>query len=358
MPKRTRSSRNVQHLFSIFLLACLPWSVQAIEIDDLYVAEVLVTDESARQLRSGARAGLLQVLVRVSGDINVQDNSLIVSSLRRPSDYYYQFSYEQTDTHLLVGEEDVPAKILRLHFEPSAVARLLRQANLPVWGSNRPAVLFWIAVNDRGNRRILSEADNSLVIGALAEQSRRRGLPVLFPILDLEDAAQITTAEVWGAFLDRIEGASRRYEPDTVMTARIQEDAGRWTGRWSYGIQDNWVSLESVAFSEEELVRQMVDKIADELAARYALGSSQVSIVITVEGVDSLDDYAAVSGYLERLTPVLNSSVVSIRTTETRFDLEIEGQADQLIELIELDERLIPVGQMSGNQLTYRWAGS
>ena len=52
-----------------------------------------------------------------------------------------------------------------------------------------------------------------------------------FPILDLEDTARISAAEVWGGFLRRIGEASQRYEPDVVLTARIREESdgeGKW----------------------------------------------------------------------------------------------------------------------------------
>jgi hypothetical protein len=137
----------VKLLFSLAVF--LPVQVaHAIPVEDLYVTDVLVLDESSRQLRTGARAGLLQVLVRVSGTIDVEQSSLVRNSLRNPAAYYYQYSYESTDRVLVVNDEEVPAKLLRLHFEPSAIARLLRDANLPVWGSNRPAVLLWIAISD------------------------------------------------------------------------------------------------------------------------------------------------------------------------------------------------------------------
>ena len=65
----------------------------ALTVEDLYVAEVLVTDESDVQLKRGARAGLLQVLVRVSGTPVVGASSLIAGARRNPSAYYYQYSY-------------------------------------------------------------------------------------------------------------------------------------------------------------------------------------------------------------------------------------------------------------------------
>lgn len=360
MPFQAISSPVIHLLFSLLLLTGLALPAAALKVDDLYVADVLVADESAEQLRAGARAGLLQVLVRVSGRVDIESNPLILSYLRRPADYYYQFSYESSDKTLMTAAGEQAARVLTLHFEPSAVARILRQVELPVWGSNRPLVILWVAVNEGADRRILGESDETELAAVLAEQARRRGLPVIFPILDLEDASRITSAEVWGAFLDRIELASARYKPDAILTARVQQEiSGRWLGKWSYRTQETWQSVDNVAFSADQLVRTMVDQLTDELAAQYAFGSARDVIALTIEGVTSVEDYAAVSAYLETLAPVLHSSVVSLTGGIARFDLGIEGQQQQLVDLIELDQRmLLLTHDPQSEQLLYRWKSS
>ncbi|MDA0979550.1 MAG: DUF2066 domain-containing protein, partial [Proteobacteria bacterium] len=295
-----------------FLWGTLAMSpVRAVTVDDIYRADVLVTDESGTQLRTGARAGLLQVLIRVSGRPDVEDSSLIRSALRNPSAYYYQFSYESTDRRLLVGDRLVPAVQLRVNFEPSAVARLLRDAGFPVWGSNRPGVMIWIALGAGADRQILGEDDIHPVLDSLRDQARLRGIPLILPIMDIEDAARISVAEVWGGFFDRIEAASGRYTPDVLVSARVQEESGdSWSGKWSIAIDGRWRSVESRALSADEVVRQMVDELANELAARYALGSSRGTLRVVVENVKGLEDYAALASYLEQMTPVVSSSIV------------------------------------------------
>jgi hypothetical protein len=357
MPDHKICSLPVKRLL-VFMLLIMPLGVvYPVLVNDLYVAEVLVADESPRQLSSGARAGLLQILVRVSGSLEVEESSLVRNSLRNPAAYYYQYSYESTDQTLLLGEREVNAKILRLHFEPSAIAGLLRDANLPIWGSNRPSVLLWVAVNEGQSRRILGEADASEIFAVLVDQARQRGLPVTFPILDIEDASQISTAEVWGAFLDRIDAASDRYSPDSVLTARIQsEPEERWSGRWSFRVADAWESFESVGYSEAVVVRSVINQLADELARRFALGSSRSRIRLKIENVGGVSQYASVSRYLEELTPVVSSSIVALENDIAEFELETEGQYVQLIEIIKLDERLLLLSKDERNEsLLYRW---
>jgi len=335
-------------------------SVSAVNVEDLYVAEVLVNSQDDAQLVNGARAGLLQVLVRVSGSRAIEGSPQVTASLQHPESYYYQYSFESTDRMLQIGDEQVPARILRLTFEPSAIARLLRQAGFPVWGSNRPSVLAWLAVSDGSSRRLLSEQDTSQLPAALNIHAKFRGVPVLYPLLDLEDASQLSSAEVWGAFLGRVEQASARYKPDVVLSGRIQQDPmGRWLGFWSYQLDDNWREFDNSGFSEDELMADMVDHLVDDLAARYALDSSRGSILVSVDGIDDLDDYAQVSQYLESLAPVLNSAVVAVSGRELRLRLVTEGQSQQLIEIIQLDDKMLLVSDGSlirgDGALHYRW---
>ena len=110
--------------------------------------------------------------------------------------------------------------------------------------------------------------------------------------------------------------------------------------------------------SISDLAKQLVDRIADELAARYSFASSQATIALAVRGVSDLNDYATLSAYLEKLTPVLNSTVVSLKGDTARYELNIEGQLLQLVEIIKLDERLILLDTPSPDgPLNYHWHG-
>ena len=358
--KRIPVINKSSHPISFFLFVFLCFKAEfacSVAVENLYMAEVPVLGEDERQLARGAQTGLLQVLVRVSGTREVEDSPLIASSLRKPEVYYYQYSYESTDKTFQIGDEVVPARLLRIHFEPSAVAKLLRRAGFPVWGSNRPGVLLWIAVSDADGRRILSENEENEITKTLQDQARLRGLPLLFPLLDLEDSASLSTAEVWGAFLGRIADASSRYKPESILTGRIQKDSvGRWSARWSYQIDQNWLVADSMSFRADELIRSIVDRLANELADRYAIDSSRSQVTIRIESINDLEDYASVSNYLESLGPVLNSFIVRVKGSEVEFKLNTEGQNEQLIEIIQLDEKMLLLNADENmDVLHYRW---
>ena len=72
-----------------------------------------------------------------------------------------------------------------------------------------------------------------------------------------------------------------------------------------------------------------------------------------------MSQYAAVSRYLEELTPVVSSSIVALDSDIAEFELETEGQYLQLIEIIKLDERLLLLSKDERNEsLRYRWTNN
>lgn len=346
---------NFARILLLATCAFLSMAAWAVPVANLYVADVYVTSESESQRLSGARAGLLQVLIRVSGTQAVTEDDQIRQALQNPSRYFYQYSYQSTDREFQVGEEILQGRILRINFEPNAIAALLRDSGFSVWGSNRPSILLWIAVSDQNGRRLVTEDATDEVSAALADLARERGLPMLYPLMDLEDASALSVAEVWGAFLDRVEGASVRYNPESILSGRIQEDgADRWRGFWAYRIDGRWIRYENLAATRRDLIADVVDQLADKLAARYAVGSSRGVVNLRVEGIESTEAYAAVLDYLQTLAPVLDTFVAKVEGTDVVFELSTEGQQQQLIEIIELDRKMTFLNA-SDERLLYRW---
>ncbi|MBV1876697.1 MAG: DUF2066 domain-containing protein [Pseudomonadales bacterium] len=357
----------VRHLTAVgvilfYALLMLPNRGLALTVDDLYEAEIYVLNQSDAARQTGAKAGLLQVLVRVSGRNDVGSNQRVIEALKNPVPYFNQYSYQAydpaTDPLLPEHNQSGNAKLrLKLNFEPSAIARLLRQAGYPVWGSNRPGVLLWLAVQGENKRYLMAENDTSEISAAVRKLAKQRGLPLLYPLLDIEDKALLSTAEVWGAFNERIDRASLRYNPDSVLTARIQRfETGEWHAYWSYRIEGQWQAFANVAFTATDLVAGIADVLTNALAARYAIDSSRSSVELRVENIASLGDYAALMKYLRSLNPVLDIGVTELDGNQIVLQLSTEGRTSQLIELIQLDEKmvLLSTGDDS-SKIHYRW---
>ena len=69
----------------------------------------------------------------------------------------------------------------------------------------------------------------------------------------------------------------------------------------------------------------------------YATGSNQGKIAVTVEGLTEYRKYAEINKYFKNLSPVVSTSLKYMEQGLSRFDLRIEGQPNQFIEIVRLD---------------------
>lgn len=345
-------------ILGVIGLVTMMGRANAVILDDLYVAEVLTDSQSDLQRRRDAAAGLRQVLIRVSGDLKADERPAVAVALRSPERYYTEFSYRRGSAS---GAEDADElqQLMQIRFEPSLIAELLRDAELPVWGSNRPSVLFWIAKESGGQREVVGEASLGAFAQSIRQQAQVRGVPTYFPLWDLEDAGTVTPSEIWGRFLDDIEAASERYSPDKILVARVEQRyAGQWHVDWSFGGNGDWRVGSLLSESQSEAAIALVNEIAARLSAQYAASSSKNAISLKVEGISSIAALANVERYLNRLSSVLNVQLRAVKGDLVTFELSTEGDLQQLVDLMALDRDLMLLNQdLRSGTLWYRWSG-
>ena len=249
-------------LLSMLVLTGIP-TAWAVEVATLYTAQVALDEEQDDPRSEAYKAALGEVLLRVSGTQLSSDPEMIELLFPSPASYVVQFR---------PGEDDT----LWVSFDGEAIEQVLRQSGQTVWGSERPLTLIWLAVDwGQGDREIIAagDPDQSRDSGRSIDRDRqlrqrvmdmaeRRGLPVLFPLLDTEDQRNVTFSDIWGGFDEQLLVASERYEVDSVLVGRIRPDSNQ-RNRWNYYFADD----ERVWSGEPEMVLGLVaDKLADEFA--------------------------------------------------------------------------------------------
>lgn len=360
-----KSSRSL-----LIFLVLVAQSVSAVVVEDLYLASVITEGQGDAQRRNDAAEGLLQVLVRVSGRSDIASHPLIASALKSPESYYSEFSYvDQPQDLPPSGQTELaskpidpleilrPSQVMRIRFEPSLVSKLLRSAQLPLWGSNRPAVLSWMAIREADGRTVIGAESRAPFAEDLIQAAAQRGVPLFLPLWDLEDAQMISSSEIWGRFMDRIESASERYSPDKILVFRAEAPYNNeWQGEWSLGDAGRWRGGTVYGSDQSELAKTLVDAIATALSDQYGVGSMRSEVMLTVEGITSAGHYAAVSKYLEGLMQIVSVQPVRVYSDIVAFKIRSEGEAQQIVDVIELDRKLSLLRQDEGAaMLWYRW---
>lgn len=343
------------------LALLLPLPADAVRVENLHRTEVEVIDKSGEQREAGFRRALEQVLLKISGSMDVLDEPALQPMLEVSARYVQQYRYEdiEDDGDRTGDSEDAaetdedaepaPAYRLEVVFGQSRIEDELRERGITVWGPYRPEILVWLAYDDGRQRQLVGADGDSDMDEILGTAADRRGMPLLLPLLDTEDRRRIEYLDVQGGFFDSVREASERYGADLVLVGHVRRTGGDWSGAWTLLEADERRGWQTRAEDAGEVVQAGIGRLADHLSEVLAGRDSERSRVrVRVLDTDSLDDYARLGHYFERLPRVEGSQVVRVTPQEILFELDLHGRLVDLERAIALDDLLQPVEESIG----------
>ena len=151
-PRNFGFLRSVVTRVSLLVVTCLVFPIQAGErVGWMYNADVPVTNQSPQARAIAAQEGFRQVLGRLTG----QGDALTLNVSGMAADRLINtFSYH---SEIVDGRRQPRVK---MSFNPSQTLATVRRAGLPVWGSGRPVVKFYLLVEGAdGNWRPLMKGE-------------------------------------------------------------------------------------------------------------------------------------------------------------------------------------------------------
>jgi len=324
------------------LLALLLFqAVEGATVADLYTASVPVASRSDTERVSAMRSALGLVLIKLTGDTHAGSRGGVTGILGKASRMVQQFQYVDKAETGIDGESDPTYSLqLRVQFDPVVLEAAMQTVGLPIWGKERPSVLSWIAVDDGLTRKLLGTDDATPYVQVLRERARYRGIPLVLPLLDLEDAAALRADQSVVRPIDPVARASARYGTDAVLTGDVRQSIpGLWEAEWSLRQGDELDTWGSEGALPELVLEEGVDGLAGILAARFArAGATQLEggFQIEVNGIFNVDDYARVQRYLNSLDGVSEIFVKQVEANRISFLIVAQGGAEILAQTIQL----------------------
>lgn len=329
------------------LALCLVWAAvpaQAVVPPDFYKTDVPVASQSTADRSVAFQQAMAQILVKITGSTVIMQMPEAGEMAQQAAKYVRQFRYAEQPP--LQGQAK-PAKpdaeykpfIISVTFNGEALERALLEAGLPIWNADRPPVLVLAGVQERNQRIILAEGTEHPVKQALQQAAAMRGVPLLFPLMDPKERKQLDFADIRGGFSESLLQLAKRYNVSLVLEGYIEADSvGDWSARWavhrdnvSSRWNENYVTL-------VEAVQSGVGGAADILASRYAIattaGNTMLDVLIKVDQLSALGDYAAVLNYLDDLIFIENVMPVRVDSGSVVFRVLMRS------ELVELDRIL------------------
>lgn len=220
-----------------FLRLCL-WGLlcncplaEAVEVKGLYEIELIANSQSAEDRAQAIKQAMYAVLSRVLVSEDISKIPVVQQALSSAQNYVKQSQFS------LISADEMPdtdARLLRVQFDEDQLMEVMRKSQVGIWSEIRPETLVWLVVDDEEGRRFYNADSMPELESALAFASKIKGVPMIFPMLDLEEQQKISLSEVLGADSRNLLAVSARYEVTSVMAGRIAKKGDCWQGEWAF----------------------------------------------------------------------------------------------------------------------------
>ncbi|MCP4492214.1 MAG: DUF2066 domain-containing protein [Gammaproteobacteria bacterium] len=333
-----------QKLFCLILL--LLSSVQiayAVTVDDLYSIELPVADQTTSLRLEAFTEAFKLVIVKVSGADDALHSTALKRPIERSSRYVKQFTYVTRHSQ---DEQELSSELLylRIDFNQQLVESLLRDNNFPIWGSERPGSLLVISYDVNENIKMVASDTTPEVVDLLDAAASRQGLPLLLPLMDLEDISLVRVGDVISRHFDKIEVMASRYSPDVLVVGQVlgRSDTG-WEGDWEVRFLDQVFKWRYQGSSKDVIIDQLVNHLARILALEYALEdhkSLNQNLFLSVSAMSGIKSLIAVQQYLQSLSVVDSVRVSLVDQDIVTYQIRLRNDVEDLQRLIEFGEVL------------------
>ncbi|MBB1488043.1 DUF2066 domain-containing protein [Oceanospirillum sediminis] len=332
------------------------------QVTGLFKSERLVSDQSPEARASVVQGALEEVLIKVSGSSALLQEAEVIELVSAAEQYLAEFSYAENELSEVSGDSaDTAGRYrLQMRFDSRSVMQVLNSARVPVWGSNRPSTIVWLAIESANGRFIMNKTSNPLLAEIMSDEASRRGLPVKLPEMTAEERQNISVSDIWGQFSDRIQAASSGYNADVIFSGRMYREAsGTWQARWIMIEEGSRKNYSLSSSSLRTLFAESVDTLADQLASQYAVNSQPGktgAFSFRVKGLESIEDYARLNRYLNSLQITENVQVTELNKSVLGYKVLLKGSSEQFISLLKLDSYLkLDETSVVNNQPDFIW---
>lgn len=330
-------------LFLIYSLL-LAGGAHAVTVSDLYQARVPVNSRATGLPPEILQKALGQVLVKLSAR---PEAAALATTVPDPDRLLRGYDYQSLQDQLHV--------LVQFHEQP--VRDLLAAHRLGAQSGERPLLLVWLALADQRQAHLLSEDSAPVQVMQLQNLAYERGLPLLFPLLDMDERQQVTAEQLRLVQLEPLQAVSQRYQPDGILSAYAFPLTGAWELRWQLQLGQRVANGRVRAADHATLFGAFLDQVLVHLAPPQTVpavtqptlpepqSDSAETLIITIEGISSLAAYARLQKQLQEVPGLQALQLLGLDAQQVQLRVDLDGGEAALREILARRPILHPIAE-------------
>ncbi len=348
----------MQRLLTVFLFILLSHSEisPAVEMHGLFEAEVITQSQSPKDRNKAIKDALAIVLGKIMAGENIFDDPTVKLALNDAPRYTAKYRYSLIPSN----SDENSARLMWVEFDQNALLELVRSSKLGIWNEVRDETLVWLVIERNGKKQIFNEELMPDIANALAKAAKRKGLPLLFPLMDLEENQKITIPDILGAYSDKLLEVSKRYATPSILVGRVKKHKKCWKSEWALYFSNDIKQWNSECETLDEAILSGMKGTYDKLSKFYAVKPDTLEIdtvILKVSGVKTMTDMSKITDYLNSLPMTESVNWLKIKSGINYFKVKTSGSRRTFVDAVGLGRILDPLDPedlQDKNELKYR----
>lgn len=326
----------------------------AAEVKGLYEIEVVAQSQSAADRDKALQQAMQLVLARVLATPEVELDTVAQQALSNPQAYVRESQFALAET----ASSNNPARAMRVLFDELKLQNLLRKSQLGLWNEIRPETLVWLVVEEKGKRQFLNADKMPQIDNALKSAAKLQGLPLLFPLLDMQEQSLLSIAEVLSPYPHPLLDVSERYDVVSILVGLLVNKNGCWQSEWAHYFNQGIKQWQGECLNLNEAALAGMRGTYTQLAEYYAVKPDLLnlsSIKLKIAGIQGVNAIADVTRYLHTLPMIESVNWLNTIGEQQLFQLQYKGARNGLEQALLAGNRLLPQPGATGLDLQYLW---
>jgi uncharacterized protein len=335
----------------VVLCGWLSGEVCAVKVSHLYEAELPVVSQSSEVRAEAIRQGLIQVLGKVSGEMQIEKKGILPISRQRAFGYLEEYSYVPSSL-------PTTPYLLKLRFQRHGIHHLLKQAHLDDWGENRPLILAWLVIPPKaGVAMVIGSETSGRLVTMVRDEAKRHGVPLLFPMLDMTEMDQLSTMEGQAMTWPMLKKIGERYKPDAYLMGHIQSNGAGFHSQWQLMLDDQQWDWTLTGQSVDSIITCLMDHISETLSQHFQASPASISsfwLALRVSHVSERADLNRLVHYLKQLPLVQKVQLMQVSGDVVELELLIRGTLAAFQKNVAIGQHLTLISSET-DELAYEW---
>lgn len=342
-------------LLSRILMFCLLFTIQAVsavEVKGLFEAEVMTQSLSPEDKGRALKEALAIVINRVAAGDDLLENPAVKAALNTAEFYVQQVQYALETKK----QGKKTARTMRVLFNEQALMTLIRDSNLAVWNEVRDDVLVWLVVEKFNSKSLLNVKEDFEVYSHLQAAAKKKGVPLMRPLMDLEDKSALAANDILSAYSGKVLNASRRYGVAAILSGAVTHNRHCWSSEWTLHFDGKVKQWSLPCEKLEQTLSVAMQGVYDQLSVFHAVKSDKTEhgkVILNIGGVNGMTAESMIKAYLKKLPQVQSVQWIKVEKGRHVFKLNFLGKQENLEKAIAL-QRILLKQSSTKNSLNYQ----